>query len=531
MKKICIIVPIFNALKEVKACVKSILKNFDFTSGEVLLIDDCSSVKTEKFIKSIAKKYPDKIRTYRNQENLGYLQTCNNAVLKTDAEIVVLLNSDCEIPSKFSEKIIKCFETDKNIITASPIASNSASYYIPQILPFKFMNFIINRITPAYPEVFNSEGFCFCVRKSYIDKYGLFDPLYGKGYCEEVDFCLSVKQNGGKCVLIDNLYVKHKRNKSFGKDKLKYLSENNKILYSKWAKSFNLFEINNNFLFNDVINQCFGRFAFLPILIIKIRGQVRSNRILTLGNYFEIRKNNYNCKSVIYTCIAGDSDIIPIIQNYMSPDWEYVCFTDNRTLLKMKHFGMWKIKPLVFDSLDNTRNARWHKTHPHILFPDYDESIWIDSNINILTSYLFDKIKDEKKFLLVPLHFCRNSIYQEFEAVRKLHKDSDNIVDAAYQFLKHNGMPENYGLNETNIVYRKHNDEKIIKLMEDWWDMISNFSKRDQLSFSYVLWKNNLLVKDISIDNARIDVLNFKVYTHNYPDTITGKLLSTVFRK
>ena len=94
MKKICIIVPIFNALKEVKACVKSILKNFDFTSGEVLLIDDCSSVKTEKFIKSIAKKYPDKIRTYRNQENLGYLQTCNNAALKTDAEIVVLLNSE-----------------------------------------------------------------------------------------------------------------------------------------------------------------------------------------------------------------------------------------------------------------------------------------------------------------------------------------------------------------------------------------------------------------------------------------------------
>ena len=67
--------------------------------------------------------------------------------------------------------------------------------------------------------------------------------------------------------------------------------------------------------------------------------------------------------------------------------------------------------------------------------------------------------------------------------------------------------------------------------MDDWWEMIAKFSERDQLSFSYVLWKNNIRVEDISIDNARIDPLNFKIYRHDRPPSITGKFLSLIFRK
>ena len=531
MTKLCIVVPVYNALKEVRACVGSILKYFDFSQGEVLLVDDSSSSKTEKFIKSVAKKYPDKIRTYRNSENLGYLQTCNEAVCHTNAEVVVFLNSDCEIPNNFAEKIIKCFESNNSIITASPISTCSASYYIPEFFPFRIMNSFISKNEPVYPDVFNSEGFCFCVRKSYIDKYGLFDPIYGKGYCEEVDFCLGVKDRGYRCVLIDDLYVKHKRNKTFGKKRLQYLSENNKILYSRWSKYFNAYEGPNSFSIQSVIKRIFGVFARIVNLLIKVQRQVNCSRVYTIKKMFKFPRIVSSTKSVIYTCIAGNSDIIPIIQSYYNPAWKYVCFTDNQTLLKMKYFGMWQILPLKFNSLDDTRNARWHKTHPHILFPEFEESIWVDANVDILTQYLFDTIRKKNSSLLVPVHYCRTSIYQEFDAVKKLGMDSELVIDLEYQYLKNHNMPDNYGLNETNIVYRRHNDPKIIKLMEDWWYMISNFSKRDQLSFSYVLWKNNIVVDDIKFDNARIDVLNFRIYSHNYSNTITGKLLSAIFRK
>lgn len=34
--------------------------------------------------------------------------------------------------------------------------------------------------------------------------------------------------------------------------------------------------------------------------------------------------------------------------------------------------------------------------------------------------------------------------------------------------------------------------------MEKWWEQIKNFSKRDQLSLSYVLWKTGYKIKYIS---------------------------------
>ena len=458
---------------------------------------------------------------------------CNDAVLKTDAEIVVLLNSDCEISDNFAENILKCFDSDPNIIAASPIASNSASYYIPQFLPLPLMNFFLNKNLPQYPEVFNAEGFCFCVRKSYIDEYGLFDPVYGKGYCEEVDFCLRAKSNGKKCVLIDNLYVKHKRNKSFGTDKNKYLSINNKIMFSRWGEMFSIkAEQRRVNPIKDITKKSFGIFSFIPRKIIKFNKRNFSNRVKTITRYFKFKQPvNKNAKSIIYTCISGDCDIIPIIQTYYSPDRRYICFTDNRTLINMKYFGMWEIRPLAFNELDGIRNARWHKMHPHILFPDCNESIWIDANIDILTPYLFEEIRVKDLPLLVPLHYCRKSVYSELKAVKCLKRDQEDIVDKIQNYIREKGMPENYGLNETNIIYRKHNVDKIKTLMDDWWEMIAKFSKRDQLSFSYVLWKNNIRVEDISIDNARIDPLNFRIYSHKLTNTIIGKFLSLIFHK
>lgn len=51
--------------------------------------------------------------------------------------------------------------------------------------------------------------------------------------------------------------------------------------------------------------------------------------------------------------------------------------------------------------------------------------------------------------------------------------------------------------------------------MEEWWQMLENFSHRDQLSFMYILWKNQLLPESFMIPNVRKDSENFSVYAHN----------------
>jgi len=51
------------------------------------------------------------------------------------------------------------------------------------------------------------------------------------------------------------------------------------------------------------------------------------------------------------------------------------------------------------------------------------------------------------------------------------------------------------------ILLRKHNDTNVIKTMEDWWLEIKHNSRRDQLSFDYVAWKNNFKIQYIPGDN------------------------------
>lgn len=227
---------------------------------------------------------------------------------------------------------------------------------------------------------------------------------------------------------------------------------------------------------------------------------------------FIFRRKN---KIVCYTYISNQYDCLKE-HSYVCPDWDYVCFTNNKKLLKQKQIGVWKIEKSQFEKLDPKRNSGWHKTHPHVLLPKYNKSLWIDSNIDVLTDYLENIIKTTTKKLFVPVHYERDCIYDEIKEVNKINYDTPEKCDATYEFLKSKHMPEKYGLNETNIMLRHHNDKTIKSIDKMWWDCIKRYSKRDQLSFSYCLFKHNIKVKDISFPNARIDTKNYLILGHNY---------------
>lgn len=218
-------------------------------------------------------------------------------------------------------------------------------------------------------------------------------------------------------------------------------------------------------------------------------------------------------KKVIYTCITGDYDDL-IKHKYVNSDYDYVCFTDNKTLLKSK-IKPWKILPLKYKESDKIRNARWHKTHPHILFPEYDISFWVDASIDILTNKLFNKFEDSSLELMTIIYNERNCIFQECDAVEYFKYDSTKSINRIREFLKSSKMPKNFGLAETGIMFRRHNIPQIIKINEDWWNMIKKYSHRDQLSFTYVLWKNGVAPnKNMFIPNERINPVNYIIKRH-----------------
>ena len=76
-----------------------------------------------------------------------------------------------------------------------------------------------------------------------------------------------------------------------------------------------------------------------------------------------------------------------------------------------------------------------------------------------------------------------------------MHKQVNRYAEENY--------PQNNGLATNPILLRKHNDPKVIKTMEDWWTEIKYGSKRDQLSFNYVAWKNNFKFNYLKGDSRK----------------------------
>ena len=204
--------------------------------------------------------------------------------------------------------------------------------------------------------------------------------------------------------------------------------------------------------------------------------------------------------AVMYTCITGGYDSVSRIAcpSAVCLDCDYVCFTDSERDVKTGRIGVWSIRPLSFDRLDNTRNNRWHKTHPHLLFPEYEGSIYIDANINILKTEFVDTMRSSPRKMAIPKHPLRNCIYDEYANAFAEFMDSPKAMWQELRMIRRSGMPRHYGLTENNILYRKHGDAEVIAIMEEWWDTISRYSRRDQLSLAWILWKHGISMSAVS---------------------------------
>ena len=221
-------------------------------------------------------------------------------------------------------------------------------------------------------------------------------------------------------------------------------------------------------------------------------------------------------KGVVYTCVTGGYDDIreTAVPGFIAPDWDYVCLTDDAELVRAGRVGVWETRPLSFTELDLARNNRWHKTHPHLLFPEYDESIYVDANVNVRTRYLFDVIRRLDRPFVLPRHFDGVCVYGEYRSVLELGFDDEGPVSRERELLEKSGMPRNYGLGENNVLYRRHSEGEIAALDEEWWSLIRDYSKRDQLSLMWLFWKRGWKLEEMSFENTRLLTDDFLVFAH-----------------
>jgi len=204
-------------------------------------------------------------------------------------------------------------------------------------------------------------------------------------------------------------------------------------------------------------------------------------------------------KKVIYTCITGKYD--KIIDSHILPkDVDLVCFTNQKQVPNI-------YKHVLIDIKDcgEAKTNRFYKLLPHRFLKNYDASIYIDGNMQVVgdINLLFEQLSFSN--LINFSHPDRTCLYEELKACIRFKKDEPLIMQKQIQKYKDEDYPVNNGLLRCGVLIRKHNEEDSIKTMEVWWENVLKFSKRDTLSLKHALWKTKM-------ENAVIDVKTFKNY-------------------
>ena len=220
-------------------------------------------------------------------------------------------------------------------------------------------------------------------------------------------------------------------------------------------------------------------------------------------------------KLVVYTCIVGDYDIIrePL---YVNPKVDYIVVTDK----EVSNSSLWKkidiskIKGLT--GMSNAAKNRYIKLHPHLIFPSYEASIYLDGNILIVADLMPMVNLLMNSSIGLHLHSGRDCVFNEAKAVIALGKARKHEVKQQMRQYKNEGFPKNFGLFENNVIIRKHLDKKCIEIMQYWWRELRKYELRDQLCFTYVLWKLGLNSDYVSILGTSMKLNpRFRYYNHN----------------
>ena len=199
--------------------------------------------------------------------------------------------------------------------------------------------------------------------------------------------------------------------------------------------------------------------------------------------------------TIVYSAVTADYDKV-FKPRFTTDNVEYILFMDHPS----KITG-WNVRQLdTTKSNHNVLNNRWYKFFAHEVFTDVEYSIYIDGNIRIIGDLtpLIQEFKESGAALGVFKHLDRSTISEEMNACFKYNKfdpqDELQIKSQLETYYKA-GMPHEQLLSDNAVIFRWHKHPKLAESMNCWWEQLQTYSKRDQISLPYVIWKNELPVK------------------------------------
>ena len=273
-----IIIPIYNAYDYTVKCIESVYKNTNIPYNLYLINDSSPDNRIDELMNKLDVEekpfFMQNLTIVKNEENLGFIGTVNKA-LSMSVNNAILLNTDTEVPPEWLSRMIRPIIENPRVATVTPFSNCATICSFPDFckdntliegLSLEELDDLFKKYGSHNTiEIPTGVGFCMAMNRDCINKIGVLDTIYGKGYGEENDWCCRAIDNGYTNVMITDLFVYHKHGASFGevitKSKQERIDENLKILCNRYPKYT---QIIDEFILKDPIKDVRN---FLKIIV------------------------------------------------------------------------------------------------------------------------------------------------------------------------------------------------------------------------------------------------------------------------
>ncbi|HXG49186.1 MAG TPA: glycosyltransferase, partial [Methylomirabilota bacterium] len=197
---VSIVIPVCNRLDMTRPCLEAIRRETPAGAYEVIVVDNGSADGTREFLAQEAAA--GRLRTIRNEANLGFARAVNQGIRAARGGFVLLLNNDTVPLPGWLEALLAEARTDSRIGLVGSLLLYPGGELIQhagvtigagQGLLHPYHRHRLRRLdrVPAARESRDCQavtGACLLVRREVIERVGVLDEEYVNGF-EDVDFC------------------------------------------------------------------------------------------------------------------------------------------------------------------------------------------------------------------------------------------------------------------------------------------------------------------------------------------------------
>jgi GT2 family glycosyltransferase len=214
-----VVIPVYNAPVLTRRCIDSAVSCLGESIEHIYIQNDASNAETREMLDSLPY---DITHIYHSIKNQGFGASVNDAIGRSSASYILVLNSDTEIKGNILPPLCAAMSADSQLAVIIP-ASNSD-------IEKDFNRYL--RQPGNYIRTYRLRGYAFLIRRSIFQEIGGFDPIFGKGYYEDIDLGRRIYERNWFIGVHPESLIYHKGGGSFGRG-LAYrkLKRRNRTLY------------------------------------------------------------------------------------------------------------------------------------------------------------------------------------------------------------------------------------------------------------------------------------------------------------